>query len=81
MTLENNTQFVIHKYTDNNGVVDLYHFFANEGYCFRNNAEPLIDEEGNIYFDHSTAFALFAKDINKLADYDCIQIEDNFIIH
>ena len=61
--------------------VKIYDFIADSGYCFRNNAEPLTDEDGNTYFDHSTAFSLLACDIDTLADYDCIQIEDNFIIH
>ena len=61
--------------------VKIYDFIADSGYCFRNHAEPLTDEDGNTYFDHSTAFSLLACDIDKLADYDCIQIEDNFIIH
>lgn len=61
--------------------VKIYDFVADEGYCFRNNAEPLTDEDGNIYFDHSTAISLLAHEIDKLADYDCVEFVEGMVIH
>lgn len=82
MELNNNKQnFRVIERKMSNGKVGLYTFVADEEYCFRNNAEPLTNDEGNQYFDHCTAFTLLAHEIDKLADYDCIQIENNFIIH
>lgn len=80
MTLDNikNCKLTTFKKGDE---VRIYDFIADSGYCFRNNAEPVVDDEGNTYFNHPTAFSLLACEIDKLADYDCIQIEDNFIIH
>lgn len=80
MTLDNikNCKLTTFKKGDE---VRIYDFIADSGYCFRNNTEPLTDEDGNTYFDHSTAISFLAHEIDKLADYDCIQIEDNFIIH
>ncbi len=75
MTLDNikNCKLTTFKKGDE---VRIYDFIAESGYCFRNNAEPLIDEDGNTYFNYPTAFSLLAHEINKLADYDCIAIED-----
>lgn len=56
--------------------VRIYDFIADEGYCFRNNAEPVVDDEGNTYFNHPTAFSLLACELDKLADYDCITLEE-----
>jgi hypothetical protein len=81
MVLDNLTNCKAHSYKRKDGSIGFYIFISDNGYCFRNNAEPLKDEEGNTYFDYPTAFTLFACEIDKLADYDCIQIEDNFIIH
>ena len=61
--------------------IKIYDFIADEGYCFRNNAEPLTDDRGDIYFDHSTAFSLLAHEIDKLADYDCVELKEGMVTH
>lgn len=75
MTLDNikNCKLTTFKKGDE---VRIYDFIADEGYCFRNNAEPVVDGEGNTYFNHPTAFSLLACEIDKLADYDCITLEE-----
>ena len=80
MTLDNLKNCTLTTFKKDNEV-KIYDFVADSGYCFRNNAEPLIDDDDNTYFDHSTAISLLAHEIDKLVDYDCIKIEDNFIIH
>ncbi len=61
--------------------VKIYDFVADSGYCFRNNAEPLFDEDGNTYFDHSTAISLLAHEIGRLADYECVEFKEGMVIH
>lgn len=75
MTLDNieNCKLTTFKKGDE---VRIYDFIADEGYCFRNNAEPVVDDEGNTYFNHPTAFSLLACELDKLADYDCITLEE-----
>lgn len=74
MTLNNLTNCILTTFKKDNEV-RIYDFIAESGYCFRNNAEPLTDENGNTYFNYSTAFSLLAHEIDKLMNYDCIQIE------
>lgn len=81
MVLDNLTNCNANSYKKKDGSISFYIFIADSGYCFRNNAEPLTDEDGNTYFDHSTAFSLLACEIDKLADYDCVELKEGMVIH
>lgn len=79
MTLNDCTNFTVSEHKS--GDKGLYILIAKPGYCFRNNAEPFIDEEGNTYFDHAGAIMVLDHEIDKLADYDCVELVEGMVIH
>lgn len=88
MTIDNQINFNAREHR--NGDKSLYVITANEGFCFRNNTEPIKDDNGNVYFEHITGFTVLSQNINELENYVCITVEeaekekvpeDNFIIH
>lgn len=74
MTLDNPINFEAREHR--NGDKSLYIVTANEGYCFRNNADPIKDADGNVYFEHIDGFMILSQNINELENYDCITLEE-----
>lgn len=74
MTLDNPSNFEVreHRHRDKG----LYIIRAKEGYCFRNNAEPIKDADGNVYFKHIDGFMVLSQNIDELKNYDCITLEE-----
>lgn len=74
MTLDNPSNFKVreHRHRDKG----LYIIRAKEGYCFRNNAEPIKDADGNVYFEHIDGLMVLSQNINELENYDCITLEE-----
>lgn len=74
MTLDNPINFEVREHR--NGDKGLYIIRAKEGYCFRKNAEPIKDADGNVYFEHIDGFMVLSQNINELENYDCITLEE-----
>lgn len=74
MTLDNPINFEVREHR--NGDKGLYIIRAKEGYCFRNNAEPIKDADGNVYFEHIDGFMVLSQNVDELKNYDCITLEE-----